>query len=156
VLAVTGLEVVLFQYWISRRIRRYPPFLMLASGAGLFAIGIVMYGLMTGFWMFALAAVIVCVGEMFYFPVSQAVAAGFAPADMRGRYMAVANLAWAIPATVGPAAAGYLLDHANPALVWFVGSGLCVAAGLAYLTMHAQLGKQPRFSAASEEAAAID
>jgi MFS family permease len=39
---------------------------------------------------------------MIIMPVSQALAANFAPEAMRGRYMAVFSLAWAIPATVGP------------------------------------------------------
>jgi MFS family permease len=126
---------------------------MLVAGASMFAVGIVMYGLMTDFWWFALAAVIVCVGEMFYFPISQAVAAGFAPSDMRGRYMAVAHLTWTIPATIGPAAAGYVLDHADPALLWYAGGALCVVSGLAYLSMHLRLGKQAPFAGSTEEIA---
>src|SRR5215207_9216482 len=91
ILSITGLEVVLFQFWISRMIRHRPPFLMLMLGTGIFAIGMFMYGIVSGFVMFVIAAIIVCIGEMFYFPTSQVVAAGFAPKEMRGRYMAVAG-----------------------------------------------------------------
>jgi MFS family permease len=147
ILSVTGLQVVLLQFWISRQVRGLPPFTMLALGAVLFGAGFLMYGLVNGFWMFMLAAVVVCMGEMLYFPISQAVAAGFAPGNMRGRYMAVAHLSWTIPATVGPAAAGILLDHFRPSLMWYVGSLLCVLAAASYALLHLRLGSKPQFTA---------
>jgi MFS family permease len=145
ILSVTGLEVVLLQFWISRRLRRWPPFLVLMLGALLFSGGFLLYGIVHGYWMFMLAAVIVCVGEMLYFPASQALATVFAPSDMRGRYMAMAHLGWALPATVGPAAAGFLLDNFDPSLVWYIGSLLCLLATLLYLVMHLRLGSRSKF-----------
>jgi len=44
---------------------------MMMLGAGIFAVGVFMYGIVTGFVMFVIAAIIVCIGEMFYFPTSQ-------------------------------------------------------------------------------------
>jgi MFS family permease len=72
-------------------------------------------------------------------------AANFAPADMRGRYMAVYGLAWAIPATVGPAAAGLILDNLNPNLLWYVGGVLCSVAAVGFYVLHLWLGGQQRF-----------
>jgi len=144
-LSITGLEVVLFQFWISRMIRHRPPFLMMMLGAGIFAVGMFMYGLVTGFIMFVLAAIIVCVGEMLYFPTSQVIAAGFAPKDMRGRYMAVAGFITSIPNTVGPGAAGYILDNLDPHLLWYIGGALCLISALGYGSLHLRLGAQERF-----------
>lgn len=144
-LSITGLEVVLFQFWISRMIRHRPPFLMMVLGVGIFSIGMFMYGLVTSFLMFVLAAIIVCVGEMLYFPTSQVIAAGFAPKDMRGRYMAVAGFITSIPNTVGPGAAGYILDNLDPHLLWFIGGTLCLISALGYGSLHLRLGTQERF-----------
>ncbi|HSB00837.1 MAG TPA: MFS transporter, partial [Anaerolineales bacterium] len=146
ILSITGLEVVLFQFWISRLIRHRPPFLMMVLGAAIFAVGVFMYGLVSGFGMFVIAAMIVCFGEMFYFPTSYVVAAGFAPKEMRGRYMAVAGLTGLVPNAVGPGAAGYILDNFDPHLLWYIGGFLCLASALGYFALHLKLGTQPRFT----------
>jgi len=146
ILSITGLQVVLFQFLISRIIRRRPAFLMMAVSAFIFAIGFFMYGIVSNFMMFTVAAVIVCLGEMFFFPTSSVLAASFAPEDMRGRYMAVSGLVWSIPATVGPAAAGYIIDNYNPNLVWYIGGFICLISAIGYYAIHLRLGEQKRFA----------
>ena len=101
--------------------------------------------------MLALNIVIITIGEMIVVPTSQALVAGFAPEDMRGRYMAVAGLSWAIPSTIGPAAAGYILDNYNPNLLWYIGSALCGLSVPAYYMLHLRLGARQEFAPAEEE-----
>ena len=150
-LSITGLEVVLLQIWISRTIRKYPPFLMMMLGALFFMVGFAMIGFVRGFEFFLLAVIIATVGEMVMFPTNKALAVNFAPPEMRGRYMAVYDLGWALPATVGPAAAGLILDHYNPDLLWCVGGLLCAVAALSFYALHLWLGRQPRFLPAPVE-----
>lgn len=145
ILSITGLQVVLFQFWISRMIRYRPPFLMMMLGAGVFAVGMFMYGIVSGFVMFVISAIIVCFGEMLYFPTSQVVIAGFAPREMRGRYMAVAGYIISVPNAIGPGIAGYILDNLNPHLLWYIGGFLCLLAALSYFSLHLKLGMQERF-----------
>ena len=151
ILSITGLEVVLLQFWISRAIRNRPPFLMMMLGAAIFAVGMFLYGLVTGFLMFVVAAIIVCIGEMFYFPTSQVVTASFAPKEMRGRYMAVAGFIRSVPNAFGPAMAGYILDNFNPRLLWYIGGILCLLSALGYFALHTRLGTQKRFVQSSQE-----
>jgi MFS family permease len=75
-----------------------------------------------------------------------ALAVNFSPEDMRGRYMAIYDLGWTIPSTLGPAAAGLILDNFNPDLLWIVGGLLCAIAAVSFLSMHLRLGAQERFS----------
>ena len=150
-LSVTGLEVVLFQIWISRIIRKYPPFLMMVLGALFFMVGFAMIGFVRGFVFFLLAVVIATVGEMVMFPTNKALAANFAPAEMRGRYMAVYDLGWTIPATFGPAAAGLIFDNYNPNLLWYLGGVLCAVSAISFYGLHLWLGKQRRFVPAPVE-----
>jgi MFS family permease len=149
-LSITGLEVVLFQFWISRRIRKYPPFLMMILGSLLFLVGFTMIGFVKGVAFFMLALFIATVGEMIFFPTNKVIAANFAPEDMRGRYMAIYDLGWTIPAVIGPAAAGLILDNYNPNLVWYIGGILCVVAAGGFYAMHLWLGAQKRFVPAQE------
>jgi len=114
-----------------------------------------LYGIVSGFVMFVIAAIIVCIGEMFYFPTSQVVAAGFAPKEMRGRYMAVAGFITSIPNAVGPGAAGYILDNFDPHLLWYIGGFLCLTSALGYFALHLKLGGQERFTPATPKKEAI-
>ena len=147
-LSVTGLEVVLFQIWISRMIRKYPPFLMMVLGAVFFMVGFAMVGVVRGFESFLLAVIIVTIGEMIFFPTNKALAANFAPAEMRGRYMAIYDLGWTLPATLGPAAAGLILDNYDPNLLWYLGGILCTLSAVSFYALHLWLGRQQRFVSA--------
>jgi MFS family permease len=64
---------------------------------------------------------------------------------MRGRYMAVFGLSWAIPSVVSLGLAGYILDNFNPNLLWYIGGALCALSALSYWGLHLRLGKRERF-----------
>ena len=147
-LAVTGLEVVVFQILVSRIIRKYPPFLMMTMGALFFMAGFAMIGFVQGFGFFLAAVIIATIGEMIFFPTNKALATNFAPAEMRGRYMAIYDLGWTLPATFGPAAAGLILDYYDPNLLWYVGGILCVVSAISFYALHLWLGRQDRFAQA--------
>ncbi|HEY4693228.1 MAG TPA: MFS transporter [Bellilinea sp.] len=150
-LTVSAIVVILFQFTTTRLIKHKPPFLMMALGTGFYVVGFSMFGWVSTYYLFALAIVVITIGEMIVVPTSQSLAANFAPEDMRGRYMAVFGLLWMVPATIGPGAAGYILDNYNPNLLWYIGGVLCMISVLGYLLLHARLKSQPRFAAAEPE-----
>ncbi len=135
-LTSSAVTVVLLQFWVTRRIKNAAPMLMMALGAFFYMIGFSMFGFVGAFALFALAIVLITVGEMIALPVSQALASNFAPEDMRGRYMAVFGMAWGIPSMIGPAAAGYVLDNFNPNWVWYLGGLLCAGSVAGFLLLH--------------------
>ena len=150
-MTTSAITVVLFQFWLTRIIKQRPPFLMMAFGTIFYMIGFFLFGVFTTFILFALNIVIITIGEMIVVPTSQALVAGFAPEEMRGRYMAIAGLSWAIPSTIGPGAAGYILDNYNPNLLWYLGGALCGLSVLAYYALHLRLGARPEFAPAKED-----
>jgi len=150
-MTTSAITVVLFQFWLTRQIKHLPPFLMMAFGTIFYMIGFALFGIVTTFILFALNIVIITIGEMIIMPTSQALVAGFAPAEMRGRYMAVAGLSWAIPSTIGPGAAGYILDNYNPNLLWYIGGALCGVSVLAYYALHLHLGTRKEFASTKEQ-----
>ena len=147
-LSLDAAMVVLFQFWVARRIRPYPPMLMMALGTAFYLVGFTMYGFVSGYPLFVLAILIITVGEMIQMPVSQALAARFAPEEMRGRYMAFFNLSWTIPATVGPAAAGLVMDNFDPRWVWYAAGILSAVAAVSFLLL--QVATRRRFAPAVE------
>jgi MFS family permease len=168
-MVTSSVTVILFQFKMSRSIKYRGPFVMMAFGSFFYAIGFSMFGFdplglversfqffqwsitLSGtlVW-FMLGIFIVTIGEMIVMPVSQALAANFSPEDMRGRYMAIFSLAWAIPATFGPGLAGLILDNKsyNPNLLWHLGGILCLIAMISFFGLHIKLGKRNRFAPA--------
>ena len=143
----TAVLVVLAQFWVTRVTKNRPPFVMMALGAALYAIGFGMFGFISAYSLFILAALVITLGEMIVEPISQALAANFAPPDMRGRYMAVFGLSSIIPTTIGPGLAGLILDNFNPNLLWYLGGALCIVSALGFYALHRWLGSQKRFAA---------
>ena len=113
-LSINASMVVLLQFWITRRIKRFQPMKIMAWGMVIYAIGFSIYGFVSSFWLFIAAIVIITIGEMLVTPTGQAVVAKLSPEHMRGRYMAVFEFSWTIPTAIGPLAAGLVMDNYNP------------------------------------------
>jgi MFS family permease len=124
---------------------------MMMLAALFFTVGFTMIGFVRGFMFFLLAVMIATIGEMILFPTNKALAINFAPPEMRGRYMAIYDFGWTIPATFGPAAAGLILDNYNPNLLWAVGGALCALSAISFYALHLWLGRQGRFVSAPLE-----
>jgi MFS family permease len=135
-MSINASTVVLFQFWVTRRVRDRPPMLMMALGAALYMIGFTMYGFVTTFVLFTVAMLIITFGEMVVMPVAQAFVANLAPDDMRGRYMAVYGISWVIPASVAPGLAGLILDNYNPNWVWYAGGIIAALAVTGFVAIH--------------------
>ncbi|MDH3943870.1 MAG: MFS transporter [Anaerolineae bacterium] len=134
--------VVLFQFWITRRIADRPPLIMMAFGTIFYMIGFGMYGFVFGFPMFILAMVILTIGEMIVTPVAQALVARLAPEHMRGRYMAVSQFSWSIPFAIGPLLAGRVYDLYDPNWVWYGSIIISFMAIIAYLGLHTRAAER--------------
>ena len=135
-MSLNALMVVVLQFWITRKIKKFEPMMVLVAATVLYGIGFTMFGFVAVYPLFMLAMAIITIGEMLHVPVAQSLAARFAPADMRGRYMAVYGLSWAIPNTFGTIAAGLMMDNFNPNLIWFLAGGVSLIAALGFLYLH--------------------
>jgi len=152
-LSLNAAMVVLLQFPITRRVRRFAPMLMMALGTFLYAIGFSMYGFVTSYGLFMLAMVIITIGEMIVAPVAQALVAHFAPEELRGRYMAVAGFSWSIPFAIGPYLAGLILDHADPHWLWYAAGLVALLSTLGFLALHRVRDGQSRGRQTMAEAA---
>jgi len=151
-ISLNAVIVVALQFWVARRLEKYKPMLMMAVGSLLYALGFAMYGFVSGIAFFAIAMIIITIGEMIVSPFQQSVVASFAPEAMRGRYMAVSSLSWSIAFTIGPYFAGLILDSANPNLLWT----LCGVIGILATIGFTVLNKTHRSPTPIIEPAAAD
>jgi MFS family permease len=151
IMSSSAVTVVIFQFSVSRLIKRYPPFLMMATATFFYMIGFTMYGFVATIPLFVVAMIIITIGEMVGMPTSNSLAAAFAPEDKRARYMAIFGLTWAVPSMIGPWAAGLVFDNYNPNYVWYIGGVLCVVAILAFFLLQVRLGSREQFQPAKVE-----
>ncbi|MFW9781871.1 MAG: MDR family MFS transporter [Candidatus Heimdallarchaeota archaeon] len=135
-LSMNAIMVVIFQFWIARKVSKYSPMKMMAFGTLFYMIGFGMYGFISESYLFFVAMIIITIGEMIVSPVSQAAAASFAPEDKRGRYMAVFSFQWAIPNLFGILAAGLVMEHLGPNWVWYLAGILSLISITGFLLLN--------------------
>lgn len=135
-LSLDAVMVVLLQFWTTRRVKNRPPMLMMALGTAFYLVGFTMYGFVSTYVLFVVAIFIITIGEMIVMPVSQVLAAHFAPTEMRGRYLAFFSVSWMLPSAVGPWAAGVIMDNYDPRWVWYAGGIICAVAITGFVALH--------------------
>ena len=136
IISINAAMVVLFQFPITRRIEKNPPMLMMALGAFFIAVGLLFYGFVSTYFLFAVAMAIITIGEMVTVPISNAVVATFSPEEMRGRYNFVYGNSWGISFAVGPYLAGLVMDHYNPDWLWYACGIIGMIAMTGFLLLH--------------------
>lgn len=140
ILALNAVMVVLLQFWVTRKMKGYPPLVLMAIGTLFLAVGFAMFGFFGGLAYFAFAMAIITIGEMIVAPTGQALAARMAPEDMRGRYMAMFGFSWAFPFAIGPLAAGLITDNFGFNWVWYAAGIVGAICTIAYFLLHARVG----------------
>jgi len=135
ILSMNAIMVVLLQFWISRKAEKVPPLIAMGIGSFFTTIGYALFGFVKGILMFALAMGILTIGEMIIDPMSQTLAATFAPQDMRARYMALLSFSITLSNLFTPYLAGLLIDTYDPNWIWYACGiiGMITIAGYAYL-----------------------
>jgi MFS family permease len=143
--SINALTVVIFQFWVTRKTKRYAPLVMMALGTAFYLVGFTAYGFVETYTLFVIAMIIITIGEMIIIPISQALASRFAPEDMRGRYMAFFGLSWAIPSTFAAWGAGLIMDNYDPRWVWYLSGIIATLALSGFIALH--LKTRTRFTA---------
>jgi MFS family permease len=156
ILSLNAGLVVFFQFWITRKISRYKPMFLIAIGSLLYAIGYAMYGFVSTYVLFLVAMVIITIGEMINAPTSQSIVANIAPVDMRGRYMAIFGLSWAISASIGPLLAGLVMDNFNPNWVWYGAGIMGIISAICFFLLNNPMQKRLKITAGKADAVIAD
>jgi len=142
IMSLNAAMVVLFQFWITRRVKKHHQLSAMVVGNLLYAVGFAMYGFTNLYWGFLAAMVIITIGEMVIAPIVQTLIANIALEDMRGRYMAAYHVGWGIAASVGPLAAGIIVDNYNPDWVWYASGIICSMVALGYFVLKTRIGER--------------
>ncbi len=125
--------VVLFQFAVTRRVKKFSSPRVMAAGALLYGVGIGSIALGKSFTHFWLSMVVVTLGEMLLVPTMSAYVANLAPSRRRGRYLAALGLIWSLASGIGTPIGGWLSDHFHPAAPWVAGLALGVTSAILFL-----------------------
>jgi MFS family permease len=132
---LNGMMIVLMQLWITGLTRRKPVFSMMALGSAFYGLATFSIAFMTGFWGFMVSMFVMTIGEMILMPTSSTFAANMAPADMRGRYMSLYTLTWAISTGVGSILGGFLSDSLGPRAIWYGGGVIGLISVMGFVAL---------------------
>lgn len=135
-LSMNAVMVVVFQFWIIKKISKYSSMKVMAIGTLFYMVGFGMYGFVSESYLFFIAMAIITIGEMIEMPTGQTAAASFTPEDKRGRYMAVFGFHWAVPNLFGVLIAGLIMDNIGPNWVWYVAGILSLFAAVGFWLLH--------------------
>jgi MFS family permease len=127
VVSLNGVFIVFFELPLTRITRRFPRRRVLATGYVLCAAGYALNALTHSVAGLVACMLILTMGEMIAMPTSQAYIADLAPQHMRGRYMGVSGLTWALALITGPAL-GLKFFASAPTVYWVACAGLGVLA----------------------------
>jgi MFS family permease len=129
IVSLNGVLVVCFELPIITITRRFPARRVMAAGYLLCGLGYSLNAFAHTIPALVGCMVLFTLGEMVMMPMSSAYLANLAPAHMRGRYMGVSGLTWALALIIGPAA-GMKLFTAEPAAYWLACAVLGVFAAM--------------------------
>jgi MFS family permease len=129
IISLNGALIVFCELPLTTFTRRFPARKVMALGYVLIGSGFAL-----NYFAHSVPALIACMavitfGEMLALPMASAYVADLAPPQMRGRYMGVNGMTWAVALIIGPAA-GMKLFTFNPGAYWTACATLGVLAAI--------------------------
>ena len=124
-ISLNGVLIVFFELPLTAWTRRLPVRQTIAVGYLLIGIGFAATAVAKTIPTLAVVVVIFTIGEMIAMPIASAFIVDSVPPDMRGRYMGMFGLVWALGLTVGPSS-GIQLHESAPLALW----GTCGVLGV--------------------------
>jgi predicted MFS family arabinose efflux permease len=100
--SLNGIIVVIFMSYITGKIRKFPPYYMLAVGALIYTAGYLVYGLSFNWAMLALGTMVITFGEILIGPSTLRIVSTLSNEKNRGRYMSLHELVRGAGWSFGP------------------------------------------------------
>ncbi|MFD0893006.1 MFS transporter [Luteolibacter ambystomatis] len=118
-LSLNGLLVVLFELPLTSVTRRFSPSRIMAAGYAVVGVGLGINMLGASVPLLVSSMVVLTLGEICSFPISNSYLAALSPDDMRGRYQGVMSMTWSAATLFGPAA-GLAIYERSPVVLWLI------------------------------------
>jgi len=143
--AVNGTMVVFLQIPIRRVAVKIGPTKAFVIAQFLYAVGFTGFMFATNFTQFLLGVIVLTLGEITFVPASSGFVANLAPADMRGRYMAMAGLFFGVGSAAGSQIAFTLFASLNDkSLTWGILGLIGFLTLIGYALLHRTVSQKQR------------
>lgn len=110
--------VTLFQLRLTKRLAHLPALAKLVAAMLLMGLPFLALSVSAALPVVALVILVFVVGEMLWIPTSQAIAAGLAPADLRGAYLGLFSSMGAVGFALAPFSGLLVRDAAGDTAMW--------------------------------------
>ena len=135
-ISMNGALVVLCELPLTTLTRRFPARRVLATGYLLIGLGFALNAFARTVPALAACVIIFTLGEMVAMPVASAYVSNLSPPHLRGRYLGVYGLNWALALIIAPSLGLKLLAY-NPTALW-LGCGALGVIGAIIVSMKAE------------------
>lgn len=142
VISLNGALIVFFELPLTTITRRFAARRVMATGYLLCALSFALNEFAHTIPALVLCMLLFTLGEMITLPTAAAYLADLAPAHMRGRYMGINGLTWAMALIIGPAA-GMKLFAVAPTVYWIATGAVGALAAVAILSSPRENGSKP-------------
>lgn len=136
-ISLNGALVVFCELPLTTLTRRFPARQVLAAGYVLIGLGFALIVFASSVAELVVCVIVFTLGEMVAMPVSAAFVANLAPEHLRGRYLGVFGLNWALALIIGPGF-GLKLLALNPTALW-LGCGALGVIGAAIISKEVKM-----------------
>jgi MFS family permease len=150
--SVNGLMVVLLQIPLRLGTMRIGAAKSFIIAQTLYALGFTSFMFATSFLQFLTGVIVLTLGEIIFVPASSAFVANIAPADMRGRYMAMAGLFFGIGSSAGSQIAFSIYGAlSTKQLTWGILGIIGFATSIGYVLMWKMAGTKKKPAVGNKE-----
>ncbi|MCT6923231.1 MFS transporter [Metasolibacillus sp.] len=118
-ISLNAVVVLILQLPISMLAERISILASLIAGIIFFALGLMLFGMANTAWLFIVAMIVFTVGEIFAFPMMNAVIEEIAPETQKATYLGASQLK-NIGGFIGPVLGGWLLVHFQAQLFFII------------------------------------
>ncbi|MEP6815169.1 MAG: MFS transporter [Marmoricola sp.] len=139
-LTASATTIVLGQPLLRTPLLPRDPFTVMLVGYVVLAAGLAATGAATRLPGFVAATIVWSLGDLLLLGHPYSVVSGLAPADARGRYLAVYGISWGLAAVLAPFAGTQLLAAGGPEALWVT----CALASLALAAAQPALRRSAR------------
>lgn len=137
-----GLLVILFQIYISRKVKKFNMFKIIIAGSLLFFIGYSLLGFADSFLGIMLFVTIFTFGEMLAGPTGNTIISNMSPKGQYGRYQGLYGLVTTTGWSLGPFIGGICIDQIdNVKFLWLFLASFALMASIGFLLLYRNKSK---------------
>lgn len=148
-LAINALAIALFEMALLATLEHRNRLRVAAVGAALFCFGFAILAAGTGLGIVVLAMLVATLGEMLFLPMTNAIAAGRAPAGRAGSYLGAYSFAFSLAFIVGPALGTAVFARWGSTVLWLGVGAIGIPAGFALAALSGHLHDAPQQTGAA-------